>query len=603
MKAILHQAALPALPPPVGSINVNFCKNPACANFGIPAVIQKHRHTKGTALATTPGTAYRLVANGKNRPSVRCGLCNESFSIKSNQAVAEELTRFSQYLNPSEPLCCDTVGCANGVVPVETKGAYYRHGQTAVGAKRYRCRLCSGTVSSGGKALKRQRITHHNKTILLALTNKMPLRRIAKVTGVNVSTLYGKIDFLQKQCLGFAASREKVLQNLYTPRLYISVDRQEYVVNWSADSDRRNIRIRAVGSADNASGYVFGMHTNFDKNMEPVEVEEDAAKIGDNLVPHPHRKYSRVWLGSDYEDAVKSSEIERDRQAAKNAKGPISPRMSDVIEDAYEAVALRDDSEISDLKDEDQKLPDAKGMQVHDEYALYGHFAFLKQLLPAVEKLRFFLDQDSGMRAACVAAFADDVKSGRVDAFFVRTAKVQTVDKKKGLVGKSRARFNAAEKANPSLTEEEVKVLMMKTEIAKSIAIGQWLDRWCEHPLPTMSEPSKSMCWLTKHGAYTPDHEARLYLKASMAGIDNFFQRVRRSINSLERPIGTASKGGRTWYGYSPYNPVMVEKFLDIYRTMANFVEVGKDGRTPAMRLGLAKGIVDLDEILYFVSP
>ena len=76
----------------------------------------------------------------------------------------------------------------------------------------------------------------------------MPIRRIAKVTGVNVSTLYGKIDFLQKQCLAFAASHEKVLRDLHTPRLYISVDRQEYVVNWSADSDRRNIRIRAVGS-------------------------------------------------------------------------------------------------------------------------------------------------------------------------------------------------------------------------------------------------------------------------------------------------------------------------------------------------------------------
>jgi hypothetical protein len=39
---------------------------------------------------------------------------------------------------------------------------------------------------------------------------------------------------------------------------------------------------------------------------------------------------------------------------------------------------------------------------------------------------------------------------------------------------------------------------------------------------------------------------------------------------------------------------------LDIYRTMVNFVEVGKDGKTPAMRLGLAKGVVSTDDILYF---
>jgi hypothetical protein len=44
----------------------------------------------------------------------------------------------------------------------------------------------------------------------------------------------------------------------------------------------------------------------------------------------------------------------------------------------------------------------------------------------------------------------------------------------------------------------------------------------------------------------------------------------------------------------------MVGKLLDIYRTMVNFVEVGKDGKTPAMRLGLAKGVISPEDILYF---
>ena len=97
------------------------------------------------------------------------------------------------------------------------------------------------------------------------------------------------------------------------------------------------------------------------------------------------------------------------------------------------------------------------------------------------------------------------------------------------------------------------------------------------------------------------NHFANLYLKASLAGIDNFFQRVRRSINLLECPILTASKNRRTWYGYSPYNPAMIEKLLDIYRVMNNFVEVGKDGKTPAMRLGLATAMVEPEEIIYFL--
>ena len=109
------------------------------------------------------------------------------------------------------------------------------------------------------------------------------------------------------------------------------------------------------------------------------------------------------------------------------------------------------------------------------------------------------------MRAACVAEFPEEIKNGRVDAFFVRTAKAQTVDQKKVLVGKSCARSNALEKANPSLTEKQIKVLIMKTEVAEATAIGQWFNRWCELPLPTMSEPAKPTWWLTNRGTYPPD--------------------------------------------------------------------------------------------------
>ena len=81
-----------------------------------------------------------------------------------------------------------------------------------------------------------------------------------------------------------------------------------------------------------------------------------------------------------------------------------------------------------------------------------------------------------------------------------------------------------------------------------------------------MSEPMKAICWLTDQGDYDEDPVAPLYLKASLHGIDNFFQRIRRSLNPLGRPIKTASRDGRTWYGYSPYNPALVEKLLSIYR-------------------------------------
>lgn len=68
----------------------------------------------------------------------------------------------------------------------------------------------------------------------------------------------------------------------------------------------------------------------------------------------------------------------------------------------------------------------------------------------------------------------------------------------------------------------------------------------------------------------------------------------------LERPISTPSNDGRTWRGYSAYNPRIIQKLLDIYRVYYNYAALGEDKRTPAMRLGLAMGPVKLEAILYF---
>lgn len=601
MEVNFSSEALPALPAESFGINVNFCKNPHCANFGVPAEIIKHRHKKG-ALAATPGTAYGLDAS-HNRLALRCLLCKERFSVKSNLAVAEELARFNAYLAPVSSICCTSPKCPNRAVSIEVPNAYQHFGVTAAGTPRYRCRLCRKTLTGRPKALHRQRVTHQNKTILMALTNKMPMRRIAKVTGINAVTLYGKIDFIHRQCLAFAASREVGLKNLKLAKLYISVDRQVYLVNWGEEADRRNISISAVGSADNDTGYIFGMHHNFDSRVDPEATRQEAALTGEASLPHAHRAFARLWLPEDYEEGLPSSEAETNRRAAKSALGPVGKAVVDEVEDLYDAAAIRDDVEISAPKGENEKLPDMRGMLVHEEYCLYGHFQFLKQLLPTTGKLRFFLDQDSGIRAACFSAFAKEIQERKVDAFFVKTAKELTIDQKRSLVGKANRAFNAAQKARPLvISEYRLKIDLMKAEIAKSVTIGQWKDNWCSHPLPNMSEPSKAMCWLTNLEGYDEDHQARLFLRVSLAGIDNFFQRVRRSLNPLERPILTASRHRRTWHGYSPYNPAMVGKLLDIYRTMVNFVEVGKDGKTPAMRIGLARGVVTPEDILYYVE-
>ena len=196
---------------------------------------------------------------------------------------------------------------------------------------------------------------------------------------------------------------------------------------------------------------------------------------------------------------------------------------------------------MAEAPDAPRRLP-TQGVQIHAEYTLYGHFFFLRQLFSGVEKLRFFLDQDSGMRAACLSAFQPEIKIRAADAFSVRIATDLSVSQKRAELAASRARFDAAKQAHPGLSDGELQVLLIKAALAKMATLGKWQDRWLTHPLPDMSEPQKAVCYLTDCADYDVDHLARLYQKASLHGIDRFFMQVRRRLSLLERPIATASK-------------------------------------------------------------
>jgi len=231
---------------------------------------------------------------------------------------------------------------------------------------------------------------------------------------------------------------------------------------------------------------------------------------------------------------------------------------------------------------------------------MYGHFYHLHKMLENTDKVRFFLDQDSGIRAACLSAFQKEVSNRTCDAFYVRINKDLTVDEKRRVLHESRQLFKDVQAQYPDLTENEVKLMLIKQRMANMQEIGKWKDRWLIHPFPNMSEPEKAICYLTNYNDYDEEHQAWLYNKASMHGIDCFFMQVRRRLSLLERPISSASSTARRWFGYSAYNPAVIVKLLDIFRVYYNYCLAGKDKETPAMRIGLAKGVVPLEDIIYF---
>ena len=75
---------------------------------------------------------------------------------------------------------------------------------------------------------------------------------------------------------------------------------------------------------------------------------------------------------------------------------------------------------------------------------------------------------------------------------------------------------------------------------------------------------------------------------------------MRRRLSLLERPIRSKANNGRIWNGHSPCNPGNVAKILDIMRMSRNYILTGKDGKTPAERLGLAQAPLDYEDIIYY---
>jgi transposase-like protein len=574
----------------VRTVQINFCKNPDCANFGIPAAGKKHARRAKQPEGPPAGYDYALSGGRGSTPFLKCQLCGEFPPIKSNLGVGEELMRLARYLDMPRPASCRTAGCANTEVPVSNPAAYQLFGKSERGSQRFRCRACGKTLSVAASPVLRQRLPHKNRTIFKLLMNKAPLSRICEVAEVSMQTVYDKLDFFHQQCLVFAAKHERVLLNGFRrDRLYVAVDRQSYVVNWTERKDKRNVVLNALGSADLDTGYVFGMHLNFDSEVSATEVSAQAAALGDYVASPPFRRHARLWLEPDYIRATDATA----RRLSRKASGDLSAD----IEAGYRDAETREDIESQELITAGVKFPKS-GMQVRSEYTLYGHFFLLRELFRGVDKVRFYLDQESGIRAACLAAFEHEVRARTCDAFYVRLEKELSDGEKKRLIAESRRAFLDAQHDNPGLSPSQVKVLLMREELARAAVHGRWKDRWLLHPFPNNSEPKKALCYLTDLGDYDEDHLANLYLKGSLHSIDRFFMQVRRRLSFLERPIATASKTFRTWYGYSAYRPENIEKLLAILRVYYNYCLAGEDDKTPAMRLGLSTHVVQFDELM-----
>ena len=601
---------LPVETPLIGAkrtIQVNYCRMPDCDNFGVPA---SAKHSKpGPSEGRDPHYKVESTKRG-TVPSIRCKSCRDNPPIKSNAAITAEIERLTEadgLLHPEETTGCRREDCENyGLAIAFNRHRYRKDGKVAGDRQRYECKGCNSKILPCGQSRLHDDNRRLAADVFSRIANKSPVRGTVRGSGLaSTRTYYSVLEFIHDRCRDYSGAVDRAMMDgkLRLPTdMNIESDSQIYTLNWPSRLDRRNIELSCYCTVDADSRFILGMHSNFDGNVDPFAVNRESALNGDMDRQEPFRKYAQYWLAGD--------ELKAGRALGRKFT-ILREELNRQIQDIYAAAATREDVENIELQDMDPGFctPTLRGgLQVHLPYTVYAHWFMLHRLLTGagVETLQANMDIDSMSRAAFLCAYEDEVRRGDAHGFFVRYTKYLTVDKRRNVMEESRRRRAAFKKTLPEERRRDPQAVsraMMQAQFDQGTVYGKWKDVWYDHPLPAMNEPHKAVCSLTPLDGVPADRKADLFLRAGIPHIDNVFQITRRLINAFERPIGTSSGHNAVWHGYAPYNPSMVQTYLTIARAVNNFILVGKDGRTPAMRLGIIKKPLRYEDILWPGQP
>ena len=582
------------IPPSCNGVQVNHCKEPTCPNFGVAA--DPDPPSRGRYADPARQDVYK-VGRKKGNPKLICKECGSEIVMKSNVGIYEEYERSSAYLAP-QVVCCPDPKCKNHKKPLgSAKGLYKSKGLTpSKVAKRYECCKCGKTFSVRFVAIAQQRRSNINLMFMRCLCNKSPLKGLSAIFDLGSKSVYDKIDFIYERCMEFAASRErKLLEGMKLPKLYLSTDRQIYLVNWITRECRRNVQMYLTATADNKSRYVFAADLNYDPSVEAADIEKDAEKVGDYRTDPPFRKHARLWLLKDF---LKDNTPDQPEPIPKIAKLNWDDPEEREILAAYLQATNRNKDKPTDRPDLDLHQLPWTGMSVHNEYTMYGHYLLVKRLVCGAPKIRISMDRDSGMEPAVLAAFRDEIIDRRCDAFLVKIDRESKIDDRRYGFFRGKYLLQKYMKEHPDKTRREAQDEILKERVANR----RWLDDdfWFTNPFPTVAEPEMEAAYITEVERLGEKHLSRLFGTVSLLGVNIFFANLRRKQSMLERPISTPSAAGRKWYGYSAYNPRILTKIVAIHRVWFNYARRNlKQKITPAMRLGLAEKPIEPHRILY----
>jgi len=611
-------------------IQQNFCKNSECANFGVVALNPEKYQNGSPKKGLRNGYKLTTKKRTENEYLLTCKLCGQSSVIINNQSLGKEIERLSSIGYQIEP-SCPNVGTAESPYgqryyyipdspevrrgkailkpPCKNVGKgifsnpelYILSGKTRptevvkkqvskslqkgrkptvqeveehrLGSQRFQCESCFTRFSVKLDPQQRHYMRDRNLPLFLNLMNKGIINREEEKLGISAKVIYGKIDFFYEQALAFDAYYSQCIDHaVATKTLSLSTDRLHHSTNWGDREVPRPTPLVVTSTVDNHSGYVFASTLNFDFISDSKTIKKEFKDKSESEKESYYRRYAQYILNDE-----EVEEIARETNA-------------DVV----------------------MQIPTA-GLLVNQTYSMLTHFAALKEMLHTARHINLYADNDSGFKTAICGVFQDWLNNGKMRAFQVfteRSGNNQLLDKSTAELIKKRDL--ELQHDFPEMPREERLNLLWSEQLNNRVILKGSKSEWIVSP--NILSRFAGLLPLINIKNLEPNKVASILNSASLNGVDNWFQILRRHINYYERPV-TSGTNSKRWNAYSGYNPKWMAKLMEVKRIYHNYCSTNerslKDeykGRrnlmpeptSPAMRLNLTNKIFTAEEILSF---
>lgn len=564
-------------PRSTNGIQLNFCRNVICKNYGVPA--QQPKIGKNGKYKWRLGGNYTIKMDVRDRNdqvkySLICGECKKRTSVIDNNSFVKESNRVKNCFTPPSPACPNT-----GLNPDKKRGVpdgrrYKNITKKVNGREREFKRLlpsCGNAKLPFYDYPDNYWLRGSNRKEAPLRANKPILSHPRKISGtkVHVGNVENESKVIQCKSCGTLFTikvdpqkGQRITQNNY--QIFSSLVNKG-IINRIIET----VRVHPQTIYDRIE-FFYKQCIAFDQYQLKQNIHKLKGKTLNISVDKQHfyTNWSYTGYSGDKTFLVNLSSVDNESRYVFGSTINFD-FTSNVYRTVLDAIRIRDWEKPTSKKRYDHyAIPDISGLNksslehiyktglvTHITYSTLAHFESIKSKLLNAGEISFFSDPDSIINLSVLTLFKDEIKSGLVNYVQVMNPDILDQEKIENLGG-------SAEK-NP-------------------------------HGNHTKSISSMN----------TSSIEA-----ASLNGVDNYFQQIRRRLNMMERSITTAS-GSSKWNGYASYNPKYISMLVEIWRIYSNYVlnnkkHLRKRGAsttptTPAQRLGLVDEKFSIYDIIEF---